>query len=211
MNDIDIIGRIKLNQQAQAIAPEQLTACFCPMLILQDGDKMRTSEQSALGRVLAISREAYSSAANGEPGVNHVALLDCLSAALSHVNDEKKPLSKCLRTLKSEIKRAGKPFYERIKPQLSAVVPVPEYDFCAALRHIPAIIYGNDRICSKLVSGESDKARSMADAMKSYPGFLYGEFDALSPQQFYELVFGYYPKLYDEPFMEEMAGLFQDQ
>ncbi len=169
---------------------------------------MKTSEQSALGRVLAISREAYSSAAKGEPEVNHVALLDSLSAALSHVNDEKKPLSKCLRRLKAELKRAGKPFYERIKPQFSAVVPVPDYDFRTALRHIPAIIYGNDRICGKLVSGETDKAHSMADAMKSYPGFLYGEFDALSPQQFYELVFGYYPKLYDEPFMDEMKELF---
>ena len=60
----------------------------------------------------------------------------------------------------------------------------------------------------KLVSGETDKACSMADAMKSYPGFLYGEFEALTPAQFYELVFGYYPKIYDEPFMEQMKELF---
>ena len=111
---------------------------------------MRTSEEAALGRVLAISREAYSAVKNGETELNQVALLDALSA----------------------------------------------------------IIYGNDQICRKLVSGETDKACSMADAMKSYPGFLYGEFEALTPAQFYELVFGYYPKIYDEPFMEQMKELF---
>ena len=59
------------------------------------------------------------------------------------------------------------------------------------------------------MSGETDKARSMADAMRSYPGFLYGEFEALTPGQFYDLVFGYYPKLFDEPFMEEMKDKFR--
>lgn len=169
---------------------------------------MIPKEQAALGRVLAISREAYSAAARGEPGINYVALLDALSAALSHVNDEKKPLHKCMRALRSEIKRSGKPFWERVRPQFSMLVPAPEHDFARALEHIPAIIYGNDRICRKLVRGETDKARSMADAMKSYPGFLYGEFEALTPEQFYDLVFGYYPKLYEEPFMEEMKHLF---
>lgn len=51
---------------------------------------MRTSEEAALGRVLAISREAYSAVKNGETELNQVALLDALSAALSHVNNEKK-------------------------------------------------------------------------------------------------------------------------
>lgn len=169
---------------------------------------MRTSEEAALGRVLAISREAYSAVKNGETELNQVALLDALSAVLSHVNNEKKPLAKCMRDLKSEIKRAGKPFYERVKPQFSPIVPIPQFDFTTAMKHIPAIIYGNDQICQKLVSGEIDKACSMADAMKSYPGFLYGEFEALTPAQFYELVFGYYPKIYDEPFMEQMKELF---
>ena len=168
---------------------------------------MKTSEEAALGRVLAISREAYSAVKNGETELNQVALLDALSAALSHVNNEKKPLAKCMRALKSEIKRAGKPFYERVKPQFSPIVPIPQFDFTTAMKHIPAIIYGNDQICQKLVSGEIDKACSMADAMKSYPGFLYGEFEALTPAQFYELVFGYYPKIYDEPFMEQMKEL----
>lgn len=169
---------------------------------------MKTSEEAALGRVLAISREAYSAVKNGETELNQVALLDALSAALSHVNNGKKPLAKCMRALKSEIKRAGKPFYERVKPQFSPIVPIPQFDFTTAVKHIPAIIYGNDQICQKLVSGETDKACSMADAMKSYPGFLYGEFEALTPAQFYELVFGYYPKIYDEPFMEQMKELF---
>lgn len=169
---------------------------------------MKTTEEAALGRVLAISRAAYSSIAAGDAEINYVALLDALSAALSHVNNEKKPLAKCIGALKSEIKRSGRTLYDRVKPQFSWLVPVPHYDFSLAVRHIPALIYGNDRICEKLVRGDADKARSMADAMKSYPGYLYGEFEALSPEQFYELVFGYYPKLYEEPFMDEMKGLF---
>ena len=95
-----------------------------------------------------------------------------------------------------------------MKLLFSQIVPIPLFDFTTAVKHIPAIIYGNDQICQKLVSGETDKACSMADAMKSYPGFLYGEFEALTPAQFYELVFGYYPKIYDEPFMEQMENLF---
>lgn len=168
-----------------------------------------TKENSVLGRVLAVSREAYSAIAKGEEELNQVALLDALSAALSHYGNEKKPLEKCVRQLKSEIKRAGKGFYDRVKPQFSMLVPVPEFNTDRAAEHIPAMIYGNDRICAKLVSGETDKARSMADAMRSYPGFLYGEFEALTPGQFYDLVFGYYPKLFDEPFMEEMKDKFR--
>lgn len=169
---------------------------------------MKSTEEAALGRVLAISRAAYSAIAKEEPELNYVALLDGISAALSHVNNEKRPLAKCMGALKAEIKRAGRTFYDRIKPQFSRLVPVPNYDFALAVKHIPSLIYGNDRICEKLVRGETDKARSMADAMKSYPGYLYGEFEALTPEQFYELVFGYYPKLYEEPFMDEMRGLF---
>ncbi|MGN1341579.1 MAG: hypothetical protein ACI4WS_14930 [Oscillospiraceae bacterium] len=169
---------------------------------------MKATEETALGRVLSISREAYSAIAAGDPELDSPALLDSLSAALSHLNHEKKPLVKCMRALKSEIKRAGKPFYKKIKPQFSMLMPVLQYDFPLAAKHAPALIYGNDRIVRKLVCGETDKARSMADAMRNYPGFLFGEFEALSPEQFYELVFGYYPKLYDEPFMDEMKELF---
>lgn len=172
---------------------------------------MKTSEENALGRVLAISREAYSAIKNNEEPLNKVALLDALSAALSHVNNEKKPLAKCMRALRSQIKRAGKPFYERVKPQFSPLVPIPGYDFDKAVKHIPGLIYGNDRICEKLVSGDQGRVRSMADAMKSYPGFLYGEFEVLTDEQFYELVFGFYPKLYEEPFMDEMQYLFADK
>ena len=158
---------------------------------------------SALGRVLLISREIYSAVKNGESELNQTALLDSLAG------DEKKPLSKCMRAFKAEIKRAGKPFYQRVKPLFSPLVPVPEFDFDLALRHIPAMIYGNDQICRKLIDREDEKARSMADAMGNYPGFLSGEFEALTGTQFYDLVFGYYPKLYGEPFMDEMKYLFE--
>lgn len=168
---------------------------------------MRPDEKSALGRVLNISRAAYSAAVNGGLD-NTISLLDSLSAALSHTGDEKRPLSKCMRALKHEIKAKNKAFYISVKPQFSRIVPVLDYDYEEAKKHIPAIIYGNDMICQKIVTGEHGKARSMADAMKSYPGYIFGEFSALSGEQFYDLVFGYYPKLYDEPFMEEMRGLF---
>ena len=83
-----------------------------------------------------------------------------------------------------------------------------DYDYEKALKHIPGIIFGNDKICGKIVSGELDKAKSMSDAMKSYPGFLFGEFGSLTDKQFYDLVFGYYPTLYEEEFMEEQRSLF---
>lgn len=168
-----------------------------------------TKEDQALGVVLGIAREAYSAVAKGEDGINHAALLDALSAALSHYGNAEKPLAKCMRRFKADIKRAGKAFYIRVKPRFSKLSPVLEFNAETAAEHIPAMIYGNDKICAKIVGGELDKARSMADAMKSYPGYLCGEFEALTPEQFYDLVFGYYPKLYDEPFMEEMKGKFK--
>ncbi len=169
---------------------------------------MALTEKSALARVLNISRSLYVEIAknSGEPYL--IPLLDSISAALSHCGNEKKPLCKCMKSLKRELKAACKPFYKSVKQQFSWLCPVLEYDFDNARKHIPALIYGNDMICSKLSQGEHTKARSMADAMKSCPGYLFGEFEALSPQQFYDLVFGYYPKLYDEPFMDEMKQLF---
>lgn len=169
---------------------------------------MAMTEASALARVLIISRDLYSALARGEEGYNYIALLDSLSAALSHCENEKKPLRKCMRSLKREIKAGSKPFYISIKQQFSFLCPTLEYNYEKARKHIPAIIYGNDMIYARLLKGENDKAHSMADAMKSYPGFLFGEFEALTDEQFYELVFGYYPKLYDEPFLDEMKHLF---
>ncbi len=166
------------------------------------------TEKNALGRVLAVSKAAYADIGSGEYAGNAVALLDSLSAALSHTNNEKKPLGKLTRALYKEIKAADKAFAAKVKPLFAKIYPVLDYDFDKAARHIPAIIYANDKICAKLVASENDKARSMCDAMKSYPGFLFGEFEALSDEQFYDLVFGYYLKLYDEPFMEEMKWLF---
>ncbi len=178
------------------------------MLILCGVIIVSMSEKNALGRVLLISKTAYSELLKGEIPLNELALLDSISAALSHCNNTEKPLGKLMGTLKREIKSKNKQFYPMVKRYFSATYPVLDYDFEKAAKHVPAIIYGNDRICAELVSGEGAKARSMCDAMKSYPGFLFGEFEALSDGQFYALVFGYYPKLYGEPFMEEMRGLF---
>lgn len=168
---------------------------------------MAMTEKAALYRTLSAAREIYCALANGA-AENSAALLDSISAALSHCNNEKTPLAKCLRRLKKELKRADNELYRRIKPHFSRLRPTLDYDFSKAAKHIPAIIYGNDRICETLCTGEKNKARSMADAMKSYPGFLFGEFEALSDAQFYDLVFGFYPKLYDEPFMDEQKSLF---
>ncbi len=167
-------------------------------------------EKTALGRVLTISRYAYTAIAKGNEDIDAVPLLDCLSAVLSHCNHPKQPLAWCMWRMKNNLKHKNKAFYLKMKPYLASVYPIMDYDFERAAKHIPALIFGNDSICAKLQKGEMDKARSMADAMHNYPGFLFGEFEALSGEQFYDLVFGYYPKLYDEPFLEEMRELFCD-
>lgn len=168
---------------------------------------MAMTEKTALYKTLHAAREVYSAMANGT-AENSTALLCSLSAALSHCQNTEKPLAKCLRQLKKELKRADRELYRSIKPHFSRLRPTLDYDFDKALKHIPAIIYGNDTICDKLQNNEKNKARSMADAMKSYPGFIFGEFEALSDEQFYDLVFGFYPKLYEEPFMDEVKYLF---
>lgn len=165
------------------------------------------TEKAALRRTLQAAREIYSAMANNT-AENSIALLDSVSAALSHCQSAERPLAKCLRQLRKELKRADRELYRTIKPHLSRLRPTLDYDFEKAVKHIPAIIYGNDKICDKLQNNDRGKARSMADAMKSYPGFLFGEFEALSDEQFYELVFGFYPKLYEEPFMDEVKYLF---
>lgn len=170
---------------------------------------MAMTEKKALWRVLMISKQAYSVLSKqGQEELNRTALLDSLSAALSHTENEKQPLGRLMGQLKREVKSAGKPFYRQVKRYFSVFCPTMEYDYGMAKKHIPALIYGNDKICQKLSEGDEGRARSMSDAMKSYPGYIFGEFEALSDEQFYDLVFGYYPKLYDEPFMEDMRGLF---
>lgn len=156
-----------------------------------------------------IMKEAYSAIREDALTLNVCALLDSISAALSHAGNQKEPLSKLLGALKREIKSKNKYFYPKVSLFFKRVYAAPDYDYEKALKHVPAIIFGNDKICRKLLTGEQDKAKSMCDAMKSYPAFLMGEFSALSDSKFYDLVFGYFPKLYDEPFMDEMSELFQ--
>lgn len=170
------------------------------------------AEQNALGRVLWISKEAYSAISDGEIAINIPALLDSLSAVLSHLNDEKQPIRKLLGKLKHNVKSKNKTFYKRSKQYFSKVYPILEYDFEKAALHVPALIYANDRICAQFISGDRHRVKTMCDAMKSYPGFLFGEFEALSDKQFYDLVFGYYPKLYEtDDFMGEMKLLFTSE
>lgn len=179
--------------------------------IFAGGVIMAGSEKNALGRVLMISREAYL-AIRGDKGVENLpALLDGLSAVLSHINDPKKPIAKLLGSLKRDIRSKNGTFYNEVKLYFAKIYPAPDYDFDKAVKHIPAIILGNDRICAAAVSGRRDRVEAMCDAMKSYPGFLFGEFEALSDKQFYDLVFGFYPKIYDDDFIGEMKGLFEDE
>ena len=167
------------------------------------------AEQHALGCVLWISKEAYTEISRGDAVKNVPALLDTLSAVFSHLNDEKQPIRKLMGKLKREIKAKCKELYKKTQVYFSNVYPLIDYDFEKAMRHIPAIIHGNDRICAQFVSGDMDKVKTMCDAMKNYPGFLFGEFESLSDEKFYDLVFGYYPKLYEkDDFMGEMKYLF---
>lgn len=140
---------------------------------------------------------------------NAIALIDALSAVLSHAFDEKQPSRKSLNALKRQIKSKNKPLYPFVRNYFNPIFAAPEYDAELAKKHIPAIIYANDLICSKMVSGELDKAKSMCGAMVSYPGFIFGEYSALSDKQFYDLVFGYYDVFYDDEFMDKMKYLFE--
>ncbi|MCH5205211.1 MAG: hypothetical protein J1F03_10700 [Oscillospiraceae bacterium] len=169
----------------------------------------KITEKGALGRVLLISKEAYAAACGKKPEANVPVLLDMLSKVLSHCGDENEPITALLEPLKLELKTKHKAFYKKTKKYFKRGCFVPEYDYDRALGFIPLMLFGNDRICEKLASGEADKARSMCDAMKSCPGYILDEFGALSPEQFYDLVFGFYPKLYDEEFMEPMKHLFK--
>ena len=168
------------------------------------------SEKNALGRVLLISKRVYSAVEKGEDTGNLLLILDSLSAVLTHINSPDKPIKKLLKTLERELKKAaGKEFFAELKPFFAKILPIQEYDFEKAQRHIPGLILGNDKICEKMVRAQPDRARTMCNAMESYPGYLFGEYEALSDSQFYDLVFGYYPKLYDDEFMEPMKKLFK--
>lgn len=167
------------------------------------------SEQHALGCVLLISKEAYLTIADGKTAMNVPALLDSLSAVLSHLNDKKQPISKLMGKLKREIRSTNKELYRKTEIYFSKVYPLVNYDFEKASLHTAALIHANDRICAQFISGDMQRVKTMCDAMKSYPGFLFGEFKALSDKQFYDLAFGYYPKLYEnDDFMGEMKHLF---
>ncbi len=172
---------------------------------------MAVSEKNALGRVLLISREAYLAIRDDKGMENLPALLDGLSAVLSHINDPKKPISKLLGRLRCDIKSKNRTFYNEVKLYFAKIYPAPDYDFDKAVKHIPAFILGNDKICAKAVEGQINRVKAMCDAMKSYPSFLFGEFESLSDKQFYDLVFGFYPKIYDDDFIGEMKGLFESE
>lgn len=168
------------------------------------------SEKNALGRVLMISKRVYSAAGNGEDTGNLMLLLDSMSAMLSHINSPEQPMAKLIKALKREVKRAAsKELFIEIKPFFAKLCPIQDFDFEKAQLHIPALILGNDKICERMVRGQPDRARTMCSAMASYPGYLFGEYEALSDSQFYDLVFGYYPKLYDDEFMDPMKKLFK--
>lgn len=167
------------------------------------------SEKNALGRMLWVSKKAYVAISKSEIEMNVPALLDNISAALSHLNDKKLPLAKTLGKLKREIKSISAEFYENVKEYFEKLCPILDYDFEKASAHVPAIIHGNDSICAMFVADDRDRMCAMCDAMKSYPGFLFGEFESLSDKQFYDLVFGFYPKLYEkDDFMGKMKYLF---
>lgn len=167
------------------------------------------TEKSVVARVLLISRKTYYIMKDGTDIGNAVALLDELSAILSHAFDEKQPARKSFNALKRRIKSKNKPFYPFVKNYFRGLFAAPEYDVELAKKHLPAIIYANDLICAKTVSGELDKVKSMCSAMVSYPGYIFGEYSALSDIQFYELVFGYYTKFYEDDFMDKMKYLFE--
>lgn len=166
------------------------------------------SEKNALGRVLITAKKIYGAAGNGEITGNVIAMLDSISAILTHLNSADKPIAKLLRPYKRELKAADKIFFRELKPCFGRRCIIPDYDLERAEKHIPAMIFGNDKICENIVHGQRDKARSMCSAMASYPGYIFNEYESLSDKQFYDLVFGYYPKLYEDDFMSEMKHLF---
>ncbi len=154
------------------------------------------TEKKALGRTLMIYREVCSAIRDGRCR-SHDQILDNLAAALTHLENEKQPLAKCIGTVKSVIKRCDPELYARIKPQLSPLMPVMDYDFEPARKSVPALVSGIDKLREMLNGGEDEKARAYADALHNCPGFIFGEFPGLTAEKFEQLIFGYYRRKYE--------------
>lgn len=164
------------------------------------------TEKQALSRVLELSQDAYTAMLDGSVSEPE-ALLNTISEALSHCNGEQ-PINELMKALKKDIKHNHRRTSTNMMKHFSAIQPKHDYDYERALKYIKVMIYGNERICSKLSSGEYDKASAMIEAMRSLPGFILGDYDGLSSEQYYDLVFGLYPKQFGEPFMEEKRATF---
>lgn len=155
------------------------------------------TEKKALGRMLTVYREVCSGIRDGKcRGYDQI--LDNLAAALTHLENEKQPLAKCVGAVKSVIKHSDRELYSRIKPQLSLLMPVMDYDYELAKKHVPKLISGCDKLREMLGNGEEERARAYADALHNCPGFILGEFPGLSEERFEQLIFGYYRKKYEE-------------
>lgn len=165
------------------------------------------TEKSAAARVLLISREAYRAAEKREVPA---AVFDSLSAALSHAGSESSPLKRLIPQLKRELKAADSELSKKTSRYLSLMYHAEDFDFQRAVKFLDVMIFGNDMLCRKLIEREREKACAMAQAMSGMAGFLLGEYEGISHERLYELLFGYYPKRFGEPFMDEMKQVFCD-
>lgn len=154
------------------------------------------TEKKALGRTLTVYREVCSAIRDGRCR-RYDLILDNIAAALTHIENEKQPLARCIGTVKSVIKQAEPELYARIKPQFSLLMPVMNYDYDLAKKLAPRLISGCDELREMLNSGEEEKARAYADALHNLPGFIFGEFPGLTEEKFDQLIFGYYRRKYE--------------
>lgn len=154
------------------------------------------TEKKALGRILTVYREVCSAIRDGRCR-RFDPVLDALAAALTHLDNEKQPLAKCIGAVKTVIKQAEPELYARIKPQLSILMPVMNYDYDLAKKLAPQLISGCDELREMLGNGEEERARAYADALHNLPGFILGEFPGLSEERFDQLIFGYYRRKYE--------------
>ena len=86
------------------------------------------TEKKALGRTLTVYREVCSAIRDGRCR-KYDPILDTLAAALTHLDNEKQPLAKFIGAVRTVIKQAEPELYARIKPQLSILMPVMNYDY----------------------------------------------------------------------------------
>lgn len=164
------------------------------------------TEKQALSRVLYLSRDAYTALLDGSVA-EPKALLNSISDMLSHCDSEQ-PMNDLMKSLKKDIKQNHRRTSTNMMKNFSMLQPKRDYDFDRALKYIDVMIYGNECICIKLSNGEQEKALAMVEAMRSMPGFILGDYDGLSSEQYFDLVFGLYPKQFGEPFMEEKREAF---